>query len=280
MEKLQEALSKARKAREGVDGPPATAPRRGGARVKPGMGACAEAWDRLTAFTPDDALLTRHRVLTRTARPEAAPFDTLRTKILLMMRQNGWRRLAITSPDQGCGKTTIAANLSLSYGRQRELRTMLLDLDLRRPSLSKILGHMTAHGNVDMLNGTVSPEEHLLRIGDNLAVGMQDKPIEDPMQTILSSGTGEVLDGLQQTYAPDLMIFDLSPMMVTDDARAILQHVDCALIVLRANKNRVDQLSACEAEVAEYTNVLGVVLNSCHHMPAGDGYDDYFNRDG
>ena len=58
---------------------------------------------------------------------------------------------------------------------------------------------------------------------------------------------------------------------VGDDARAFLQHVDCALILVRADQTRYGDFDSCEREVGEYTNVLGVVLNGYRH---GEGLAD------
>jgi protein-tyrosine kinase len=61
------------------------------------------------------------------------------------------------------------------------------------------------------------------------------------------------------------MIFDLPSILIGDDARAFLQHVDCALILTRADQTRYGDFDSCEREVREYTNVLGVVLNGYRH---------------
>jgi Mrp family chromosome partitioning ATPase len=72
------------------------------------------------------------------------------------------------------------------------------------------------------------------------------------------------------------MIFDLPPVLVSDDTRAFLKDVDCALIVARAGATSAAQIDTCEREVAEQTNVLGVVLNQCRHIEDTDyGYEKY-----
>ncbi len=233
-----------------------------------------DAWDALTPLVPDPARLVRQRVMTYDPNPEAVPFDTLSTKIMMLMQQNGWRRIAITSPTQACGKTTIAANLALRYSRQREMRTMLLDFDLRRPDLKSVLGQRPAHDLSDLLTGKAAAADCLLRIRDNLAVALQATSIDDPLNIIATAQAATTLAKLQETYDPDLMIFDLSPMMATDSTRAVLRHVDCALIVVRADQSTVSQLDSCEREVAEYTDVLGVVLNSCRYLSTEERNDD------
>ncbi len=70
------------------------------------------------------------------------------------------------------------------------------------------------------------------------------------------------------------MIFDLPSVLVNDDTRAFLKNADCALIVIRANSTRYGQFDACEREIAEQTNVLGVVLNAYMNTAASSGGEE------
>jgi len=266
MEKLQAALQKARKSRAEMAKHGVSAPTGGVLQPEAAPSDADAAWAALTPFTPDPDLLLRNRILTYSAQAEAAPFDILRTKIQLMMNQNKWKRLAICSPEPSCGKTTIAANLALGFSRQPEMRTMLFDFDLRRPSLGKVLGHIPQHGVTDVLSKTVTPEEQFVRVNDNLVLALQNKRLSDPSRLVMSSQSATVVDEIEATYNPDFMIFDLSPLAVSDDVPALLQYADCALIIVRAEQSRVSALDVCERDVAEYTNILGIVLNSCRFL--------------
>lgn len=257
MEKLQAALEKARQDRvqttRGVLAPKAApkTPTR-----------TDDLWAELTPFEVQDKHLESHRVVTRAAGPAATPFDILRTKVLLQMRQNGWKRIAITSPMPQSGKTTTACNLALGLGRQRGLRSILLDLDLREPSVSDFFHARPEHSIGDVLSGEVAFADQALRIGDNVACAMANRVETDPARLLLAEETAEILDQIEGTYQPDVMIFDLPSVLVNDDTRAFLKNADCALIVIRANTTRYSQFDTCEREIAEQTNVLGVVLNA------------------
>jgi Mrp family chromosome partitioning ATPase len=262
MEKLQAALEKARIAR---GQPRATVQKerhpttRRRASETPSQDML---WEALTPFEVSDAHLNDQRVVTRQASPSAAPFDILRTKVLLQMRQNGWKRLAITSPMPQSGKTTTACNLALGLGRQQDLRAILMDLDLRDPSIHSFFEVEPAHGIGELLTGQVEFSAQALRIGDNVACSMACKAESDPTRLLLSEETAEVIDRIEAAYAPDVMIFDLPSVLVNDDTRAFLKNVDCALIVARANSTRYGQFDTCEREISEQTNVLGTVLNA------------------
>lgn len=257
MEKLQAALEKARNRREtGAQVAPRTATQAPKGREK------SYLWAKLKEIEPAGPAMHEHHVVTRQASQKATPFDILRTKILLQMRQNGWKSLAITSPMPKSGKTTMACNLTLGLGRQSELRTMLFDLDLQDPSVKDFLGHTPEAHIADMLCGKISFEEQAVRVGDSVAISMAARRESDPTRVLLAEQTAQTLEAIQSAYAPDIMIFDTPSILVGDNTRAFLKNVDCALIVARANNTKYGHFDACEREIAEHTNVLGVVLNA------------------
>lgn len=262
MEKLQAALTKAREKRAAEAGHSVTEkPNASQTQRRPGNSADA-AWQRLRTHSLPNDHLELNRIVSGQASASAAPFDILRTKILVQMRKNGWRRLAITSPTPNSGKTTIACNLALGLGRQEELRTMLLDLDLRSPSMSEYLGCQPERGLGSVLMGEIPFEEQAFCINENVAISGSPTPETDPSRLLLSEETFEVLNSIEKLYEPDIMIFDLPSLLVNDDTRAFLKNVDCALIVVRSNDTRFAQFDKCERELAEQTNVLGAVLNA------------------
>lgn len=272
MEKLQAALEKARMKRGDQDAPIST-----GSPASPRSKKRAphirrdEQWAALKPMELSPKALEKHRVVTKEAGTAAAPFDILRTKILVQMRQNGWRRLAITSPMPKSGKTTTACNLALGLGRQSELRTLLLDLDLRSPSMSDYFSYKPERNVGDVLTGNIPFSEQALRIGDNVAVSMSHRSESDPAKLLLSQDTTDRLTEIETAYNPDIMICDLPSVLVNDDTRAFLKNVDCALIVIRANQTRYGQFDTCEREIAEQTNVLGVVLNAFSYGERNSG---------
>lgn len=264
MEKLQAALQKAKQARTAREPADETAPAEQAPARRSATGTNQDQlWQALPTFDVPAEHLLEHRVVTRQAGAQTAPFDILRTKILLQMRQNGWKRLAITSPMPQSGKTTTACNLALGLGRQKDLRTILLDLDLRDPSVHSFFKTNPPHGIGEMLSGQVDFSEQAMRIGDNVACSMAQTSEHDPTRMLLAENTRETINYIEKAYDPDIMIFDLPSVLVNDDTRAFLKNADCALMVIRGNVTKYSQMDVCEREIAEHTNVLGVVLNAC-----------------
>jgi Mrp family chromosome partitioning ATPase len=274
MEKLQAALARAREKRENDGRPvrrndPAS---RAGGRKAARENSVNERWKALARMQPSAKTMAKARIYADKATTDAQHFDILRTKLLLEMRRNDWVRVAITSATPGCGKTTIACNLIASLGRQPEFRGMLFDLDFRRPSIAKLFGVHPENSLEDVLNGEVSFADHAQCLHDNTCVSMTTNQVSDPAQLILSSSTTEFFDVVQDDYRPHLMLFDTPPVLVSDETRGFLRHVDAALIVAAAESTSVAQVDEVEREVAQYTNVAGVVLNKCRYMEENYGY--------
>ncbi|MEP1612838.1 MAG: CpsD/CapB family tyrosine-protein kinase [Roseobacter sp.] len=267
MEKLQAALAKARDQRAGLSDP-APAPRQ--QSVEPEIPP--STWEGLKRIDLSTDVLRKNRIVSQEAIQASNSFDVLRTKTLMLMQENGWNRLAITSPGSGSGKSTMACNLALGLGRQSNLRTMLFDFDLGDPSIHTYFGIESPNNFSEVLSGKVPFEDHALRVSENVAVVVSPTPEADPTRLILSDTMPTFLDWAQDLYAPDVMIFDLPSILGGDRARAFLKHTDCALIVAMADRTGFGHFDVCEREVAESTNVLGVVVNGCH--PRGMPRDD------
>jgi len=233
------------------------------------------AWLALDGYRPKPSLMRRNRIVSFEGGSAATSFDVLRTRILLQMRTNNWRRLAITSPGAACGKTMTSLNLAFSLARQPEVRSILVEMDMRRPSMAKTLGLKKQQLFSRVLGGNEAPEDHLVRYGTNLAIGTNHRPATNPAELLMNPHTGEVLATIEARYDPTLMIFDMPPMQAGDDTMAFLSQVDCVLLVGAAESTTIKEVDLCEQDLARHTNVLGVVLNKCRYLDEGQGYGYY-----
>lgn len=276
MEKIQEAIAKARATREGTEAPrPTLAPVIKTPEPVDPEQAIADAWAVLKPHTIDSVRMTKAHVMTLQGGKDASPFDVLRTKVIQTMRTNNWRRLAITSPTPGCGKSTVALNLAFSLARQADTRTIVAELDMRRPSLAKTLGIKPPRNFAEVLEGKVDFADQALRHGPNLAFALNATSIHNPAELLHGAGVSDRLAEIEARYAPDLMIFDMPPMLISDDMMAFAGQVDCVLLIAGAELTKVKEIDACERELASQTNLMGVVLNKCRFMGEEYGYDYY-----
>lgn len=281
MEKIQSALAKARAERGTAAPQPGRAPQAAPKAPVSGAQAAApqvnvqEAWDALPELTLAPRTIKRNRIVALSGGRDATGIDMMRTRVLQQMRDNGWHRLAITSPTAACGKSTIAMNLAMSLQRQPDLRTMLMELDWRRPSLSRMMGIEKHLHFGKVLGGAAEFADNALRYGTNLAIASNQSPLQDAAELLGSPKVPQILSQIEADYAPDIMIFDTPPMLVTDDMMAFARHVDCVLLVAGAESTTVKEIDLCEQELASQTNVMGVVLNKCRYMGAGHDYGYY-----
>lgn len=278
MEKIQQALAKARASRDGSQqsGPaPSAVANAADVQPSPAASGLDEAWAALPVFTPDAEKLIRARVMTLSGGQAAAPFDVMRTKVLQTMRANNWRRLAITSPTPACGKSTIALNLGFSFARQPDIRTIIAELDLRRPSIAKTLGIHPLKNFSDVLQGKVDFAQSAFCFNHNLALAVNAGILRNPAEVLQAARVPTILADIEARFAPDLIIFDMPPMLVSDDAMAFAGQVDCVLLVAGAEATTIKEIDTCERELASQTNVMGVVLNKCHFMGKDYGYSYY-----
>jgi Mrp family chromosome partitioning ATPase len=272
MERIQAAIQKAKEQRGGVIAP---APGVGGGMTRgaPRPAQVGPAWAELAGFEPDPRLLARNHVVTlEDVDPAHSHFDILRTKVLRAMQRNGWTSLGITSPTSGCGKTTMAVNLAFSLAHQPDVRTVLVELDLRRPSMARLIGLRAPQSMASVLQGTRSVTESFVRFGDNLALGTNAQSVRDSAELLMNARTAEGVAAIKRAFLPDVLIYDLPPMLQSDDVMAFLPHLDCVLLVAGAEKSRLDEVDKCEKDLADQTNVLGVVLNLCRYMGEEFGY--------
>jgi protein-tyrosine kinase len=276
MDKIQSAIQKARIAREKLGPQDKAAPRvpKGAARSA-GQTSVAQNWSALEDYQFDPTVIDQSRLVSFGGGGPAVSFDVMRTKVIQQMRANKWKRLAITSPGSGCGKTTTCLNLAFSLGRQKDIRTMIIEADLRRPAMAEALGLRRQHAFASVLEGTAPASQHLVRHWANLAFGTNHAPARNPAELLHSAKVGEVLAEIDRDYAPDLMIFDMPPMQGSDDTIGFMSQVDCVLLIAAAGNTTVKEVDVCEQELAAQTNILGVVLNKCRYLEKSRGYDDY-----
>jgi Mrp family chromosome partitioning ATPase len=150
---------------------------------------------------------------------------------------------------------------------------MVLDFDLRRPGLATILDQSPRQSMSDAITGRVSFAEHALRFRDNLLFGLNRSSVRHASELLQSRSTVNFLAGIDATYRPDIVLFDMPPVLAADDALGFLHQVDAALIVVAAERTPLSQVEKVEAQVAELTAVLGVVLNRCNYTDRSDyGY--------
>jgi protein-tyrosine kinase len=238
-----------------------------------------EVWGNLMTIPVDAELLNRNLVITASREnPAHGAFDVLRTRLLQALIDNGWKKVGITSPTQGCGKSFTAINLAITLSRYDNCRTVLMDMDMRHPSIARYLGVANPPSMGDYLRGHIptevflrKPGQNMLNIGRNMAVGLNSRTEEYAAELFHDPSTTEVLRRLDQEVSPDVVLYDLPPALAQDDVIAFRPHFDCLLIVAGGGMTTAKQMRETVRRIGEDKPVVGVVLNKAE----GEEIHDY-----
>jgi capsular exopolysaccharide synthesis family protein len=210
----------------------------------------------------DPVALERNRVLLRVQDVAVSrAYKILRTRVLHRMAANNWFTLGVTGTAAGEGKTLTAINLALALAQDPNAWVFLVDLDLQRPQLGAYLGMSYESGLTDYLSGQAELEQVIYDIGiKRLAVVPNASPIETSSEHLRSSKMAEFINALEAQTPRRIIIFDMPPIMVSDDVLAFAPRVDSFLLVVSQGLTARRTLANAK-EVLSELNVLGVVLN-------------------
>ena len=236
-----------------------------------------DVWNSLLPLPVEAKVLERNLVITAArSDPAHAAFDVLRTRLVQALSDNGWNRIGITSPTRDCGKTFTAVNLAITLSRYDNCRTILLDMDLRNPSVAKVLGAGTGVAMGDYLRGTIPSEAYLrrigpnsLNIGGNLAIGLNNRIEPYAAELFQQPKTAEVLDRMQEELNPDVVLFDLPPALAQDDVIAFRPQFDCILMVIGGGITTAKEVQEMIRRIGKDKPVIGVVLNKAEGEEVG-----------
>lgn len=271
VERLKAAIEKAREQRAGAaagsaaGGAAAAGSHAGvstGVASRAGVGAsvgATSAWDDAPALTLDPDHLERERIVTFD-RTHAAnmSFDVLRTRLLRACADHGWRRIGVCSPTKNCGKSVTCVNLALSLARRGDQRTLVIDLDLRRPRIAHLLGLGGRRRIREWLIDGAEPP--LARVGGNLLFALNTVAEPDAAEVLHSPATAAAIGALCDARQPDLALLDLPPLLVCDDTVGMLPALDAVLLVAAAGQTRPKEIEQCEALMHGQTAFAGIIL--------------------
>ncbi|MBD3662404.1 CpsD/CapB family tyrosine-protein kinase [Sulfitobacter aestuariivivens] len=193
--------------------------------------------------------------------PSVRAFDLLRTRLRQTTQEHGWRNIAVTAPTSGCGNTFTAVNLALSLSRIAGSRTVLMDLNLRRPGVARAFDMKAPSTMRDYLDGTIPLGDAIVRVGDTLALALNEDVHENPSETLQDPATALTLERMRASLRPELVIYDMPAMLANDDLTAFLPQLDGVLLVSDGTQTMARELVECERMLDGQVPLLGVVLN-------------------
>ena len=190
---------------------------------------------------------------------EAEAYRSLRTNIQYSSFDNKYQTLVVTSANPGEGKTTVAGNLALALA-QGESKVLLVDCDMRRPSIHKTFKISNTYGISDLLVGNKKLESVANKYNDNLSIVPAGKIPPNPAEMLASKVMTAFLEEMKNYF--DYIVLDTPPLQAVTDAQVLSTKVDGSLIVVRAGVTKKDAVHNAVSIIKKVKgNIIGTVLN-------------------
>ena len=199
--------------------------------------------------------------------PFVDAYKILRTQVMHRLRENNWNVLGITSPGHGEGKTLTAVNLAVSLAMETSQTVLLVDADLRSPSIHEVFGLDDCPGLADYLLDNQPVEDLLVHPGIGRFVLLPGgRAISNSTEILTSQKMVALVEEFKNRYPARIVIFDLPPLLHTADVLAFSPYTDALLFVVEEGKTTAEQLQRALLLVKNSRPVLGTVLNKAGKM--------------
>ena len=204
-------------------------------------------------------------------------YRSLRTQVLHKSQRQKLQSIVVASINPSEGKSVTALNLSWLLAQTDGVRALIIDSDLRMPSLTDYLGIETDKGLSDILSGRVSLRESIIKLepaGLHLLPGGEAR--SDCAELISGPKFKEILREAKEIF--DYVIIDAPPLGIFTDANVLINHADGAMLVIRAGRTRYSEVDRV-LETLPRGRMLGVVLNQSEDVLDESHYNyGYYNK--
>jgi protein-tyrosine kinase len=266
MERIRQAVEQARREREGSELGKQLEPKQLRANteaivdVQPSAGQFHV--DQIKSVSISEQVRYDNRLVASIAgHPLQDRYRMLRTRILQEMQLNKWKVLAVTSPAPGCGKTLTAANIAIAIAKDSSHSALLLDADLRHPSVHRLFGYEPEFGLSDYFSDGAPLNKILFKPDmQGLTVLPGRLPEYESAEMLGSPKLTSLLRELRAQSPDRYIVLDIAPVLSVDDALVLKSSLDCVVMVVEAGETKKDDLLRA-IELLDPVPVIGSVLN-------------------
>jgi non-specific protein-tyrosine kinase len=280
--KLRQALEKAKKLREeaspspaAVFTAPAPAPSDAPEAARPPGAWKSPVYSESNRVDLDEpALVRKHCVCIQPDSKELEFYKVLRTKIQFLTRHKGLNTVMITSAREAEGKTLTCINLAMTFAKAFNQTVMLVDGDLRRQSIHRVLGYQSEAGLADYLLQERPLKDIVVWPGiEQMTLISGGRTVSNSAELLSSPRMKALAQEMKTRYEDRYVLFDSAPVLSGADAMALAAHVDSLVMVVEEGRTSLrDVKKALSMLPAE--KLLGFVLNR-QRKPITRGYKYY-----
>jgi protein-tyrosine kinase len=224
---------------------------------------------------PWDGLVARRQLVhgfdSRNA--SSRSFNLIRSKLVALNRERGWRMIGIVSATPNVGKSFVSANLAAALSRDPRYQTYLMDLDLRRGTIKDIFGIETEAGLIEYFEDPRSGDTvkgFIPRGQELIIVPAVAGPVLSAELLASQRGTA-IFNAMRNSDSRNFFICDLPPAFANDDASIIMESLDGYVLVAADGKTTQREIVAA-ADLLGHDRLAGVVLNKYRGGLVSEGY--------
>lgn len=190
----------------------------------------------------------------------AEAYRTLRTNIQYSSFDKPIKTIVITSAEAAEGKSTVSGNLALSFA-QNDKKVIIIDCDLRKPSMHKNFKISNLIGLSEVLIGKEELENAIQKRNDNLDILPSGKIPPNPSEMLASSAMNRLIEKLSEKY--DIIILDSAPLKAVTDAQILSTKADGTILVVRAQRTNKESVIEAKSLLTKVgANIIGTVLHA------------------
>jgi protein-tyrosine kinase len=207
---------------------------------------------------------------------EAENFKILKSQILFPKDGEIPKIIMVTSAFPGEGKTFVAANLAVSLAQGINEHVLLVDCDLRKPSLNKMLGYSNAEGLYEYLTGKRELPDLIINTNiEKLSLLVGGRSLSHPGELLASKRMKQFLQETKSRYEDRFVVLDATPSQITAETSVLANYVDKIIFVVMADKSPRETIQKSIDSLGKH-KILGIVFNG--YRRKFGSYQKYYKK--
>ncbi|CEJ74670.1 CPSC/CAPB subfamily ATPase [[Clostridium] sordellii] len=208
--------------------------------------------------------------------PISEAYRTIRTNIEFSNLDKEIKTIVVTSSQQNEGKSTVIANLAVSFAGMEDKKVLVVEGDLRNPTVHRMFNVSNTHGITEILTGQRSFQECVYRTEvQGLDVITCGKIPPNPSEMLASKKMKAFIESLKDYY--DYIFIDAPPIGIITDAGIVSTYTDGTMLVVGSKEVDIDMVKIAKSRLEKVNaNILGLVLNKFEESNGSYGYYNYY----